>query len=460
MRSIRPIEIAQALTFVRMDQGGSLIRLLTLDGFSFVKKSLRGRRVFEASLITKNIDEILRLVRGVVGLAILLTILTAIVIPQVLPVTGNSFVNAKLEWIRTPIEGDLDFVEIKAGDKIDKGMVLGAVTNQRADDLLLSQLNSEKLNLESVLLTLEKRREHLKVRQHDLSVRVADSLKGLQYKTRIQLELIENEIFSAAEELDSISERLDRYRKANSDYDGDVSFAVVSRSRIESLADRKMELQIFLAGQRKSMSLMQSKLDSVVSGSFISEDTPLEQQQLIDVDHSLASVELELSSVQLKSDRLSAQIESRKQLLTKNTRYELVSGVSGTVWDIGFPNGSYVNRGDSVVAIADTDTVSVEGNFHQRYLDNINIGDPATIDLMGSRQRISGTVTEIKIRDQVKSADLSAFNLSNPESNEFKVVVSFDGDQSKDVYIGQRARLIISKSRSSRIPSLLLFFNR
>ena len=160
----------------------------------------------------------------------------------------------------------------------------------------------------------------------------------------------------------------------------------------------------------------------------------------------------------IRSNKLQAQIATRLERLKTNSYYELVAGVAGTMWDIGFPNGSYVNHGDSVVAIADTDTLSVEGNFHQRYLDNIKVGYPATISLMGSREKLGGVVTEVKIRDQIKSADLSAFNLDSPATNEFKVVVKLDDRQNNDLYIGQRAKVIISKSRSSIIPSLLLFF--
>jgi len=100
----------------------------------------------------------------------------------------------------------------------------------------------------------------------------------------------------------------------------------------------------------------------------------------------------------------------------------------------------------------------VEGNFHQRYLDNIAVGDPVTIDLLGSRETFSGTVLELKIRDEIKSADLSAINPDSPAANEFNVVVRIE-EHSHKLHIGQRAKVIISKSSTSIIPSILLFFD-
>lgn len=403
-------------------------------------------------------DKFLRVVRALIGSAILLTIVTAILIPQLMPVSGNSFVNAKLEWIRTPIEGDLAFSSINVGDKVAKGTVLGTVTNPRADDYFLNQLNSEISGLESALFSLNNRKKHLTERREILKVKVDDSLLSLQDKSQIRLEIVENELASAISEKAAIEKRIARYEKANANYKGEESYAVISRASIESLGDREKELQTSIISQTATINLLKSNLESALSGTFISENTPLEQQQLLEIEHSLANIDSEIESMTIRSNKLQAQIATRLERLKTNSYYELVAGVAGTMWDIGFPNGSYVNHGDSVVAIADTDTLSVEGNFHQRYLDNIKVGYPATISLMGSREKLGGVVTEVKIRDQIKSADLSAFNLDSPATNEFKVVVKLDDRQNNDLYIGQRAKVIISKSRSSIIPSLLLFF--
>ncbi len=458
MRIVKLIKEIQEIGFHRIDQGDYI---LAKKKSGWLKNPLETWRFsIDKKLSCLGTDSILRAVRVTVGSMILLTISIAILIPQILPVSGNSYVNAKLEWIRTPIEGELRFVDIKVGDDIKQGEILGTINNQRADDAFLNQLVSEKSSLESTLLVLVQQREQLLIRQQELSERIGESLTNLTGKTRIHLELIENELFLAAEELALIDTRVARYQKANADYDGEELFAVVSRSQLESLEERKIELKASFASGRKTMRLLQDKLDSAISGTFVSEETPLEHQQLLAVELSIATLESELSALQLKSNKLSTLIDSRKQHLQMTTHYELLAGVTGTVWDMGFSNGSYVNRGDSVVALAATDTITVEGNFHQRYLDNIVVGDPATIHLMGSKQRLKGTVTDVKIRDQVKSADLSAFNLASPETNEFKVVVAFDANQSESVYIGQRAKVIVSKSASSIVPSLLLFFSR
>ena len=81
--------------------------------------------------VSLHLDKILRVIRTMAGTVILLTIVSAILIPQVLPVSGNSFINARLEWIRTPIDGDLSLENLKIGDSIEKGALIGKITNER-----------------------------------------------------------------------------------------------------------------------------------------------------------------------------------------------------------------------------------------------------------------------------------------------------------------------------------------
>jgi len=406
-----------------------------------------------------NTDKILRAIRVTVGALILLTIITAILIPQVLPVSGNSFINAKLEWIRTPIDGDLSFSDLKIGDYIPEGRVLGTITNERIDDYFLNQLKMERSAIESALFSLDSRKGLLEKRSNVLQSKVRESLLNIEEVTKARLSMVKGDLARTMEEKAGTRELVRRYKKANRDYKGEESFAVVSRDKLEHLLRTEKELQAKIGRQKTDYILLSSSLESVLAGNYVSENTPVEQQQLLDTKKQLTNIASEIEVLTLKKNKLSTQVSARVELLNRNNHFDLLAGVSGTVWDIGFPDGSYVNHGDSIVAIADTGTLSVEGSFHQRYLDNIEVGDPVTIDLLGSSEKLNGTASELKIRDQIKSADLSAINVDSPAANEFNVVVAINEQHSSELHIGQRAKLIISKSSSSLIPSILLFFD-
>ena len=433
------------------------------------KKNVSGSSRFEslsksvksagASLFSKHLDVVLRFVRASVGAIILITIVSSILIPQVLPVSGNSFINAKLEWIRTPIDGDLSFGDLKIGDVVTRGTVLGTVTNERADDYFLNQLKAEKSGIESSLFALERRRVLLIDRSDVLKSKVNDSLSNIKETTNLRLSMLKNNLARSMEEKLAIRELIRRYEKANKDYPGEESFAVVSQAALQKLLKDEQSLQATIDHYKTEFELLTTNLESVLTSSYVSESTPVEQRQLLDIERQLMNIESEIEVLTQKNKKLSSRVSLRETELSKNNHYDLVAGVSGTIWDIGFPDGSYVSHGDSLVAIADTATLGVEGNFHQRYLDNVEVGDSVTVNLMGSSETLNGTVSEVKIRDQIKSADLSAINLDSPAANEFNVVVGIDDKHGRELYIGQRAKVIISKSSSSIIPSILLFFD-
>lgn len=441
---------------IRVDGRNSLLAKAESIG-SVLSRSV----VFTRSrLIAEKLDKILRMVRAVVGGIIILTITSAMLIPQLLPVSGNSIVNAKLEWIRTPIEGDLNFAGYKVGDSVFKGQIVGSINNKRADDSFLNQLRAEQTTLESVMFSLDQKYLQLGQRKQDLTARVSMLLEGFREQTRIRVSRMQTELAFSYEEISEVDSRIERYEKANRDYSTTEDYSIVSRATLEDLYVRQTELNAVISSRINTLEILEAEFQAAANGSYSGDATPPEQLQLIDIEQALLAVSAERNSLTMKSDNLKIKVDERLEFLNRNRNHNLRARVTGKLWDVGYADGSYVHNGDSIFAIADTESLSVEANFHQRYLDNIKVGDHATIDLMGSSEKLTGKVREVRIRDQVKSTDLSAFSVLRPQLNEFKVLVTLDKDQKHVPHIGQRAKVIISETASSVAPRLLLFFNR
>ena len=413
-----------------------------------------------AKISAEQTDRIFRLLRSLTGAVILITIVAGILLPQVLPVSGNSIVNARLSWHRTPIDGDWSINEYKVGDVISKGSVIGAIENIRADDSFLNGLKLEESALKTTLLAMQRRLQSFENKRDELKHKISDSLKNLQSKTDVQVESIRTEIDFYVKQNNEIDEKINRYENANREFPGSEPYAVVSRSVLETLHTSRAEIEATINSQLNIIFTLRSALQTAVNGSYTSENTPLEQQQLNDVEQSILAVESEIQSLILRKEKLLVDIANREKHYQRNKSHDLVSQVSGTLWDIGFADGSYVNSGDSLIAVADTNSLVVEAIFHQRYLDNVAVGDHATVDLMGSDQRLTGRVSEVRIRDQVKSMDLRAFNFTTPDSDEFKVVVTIDEGLVNTPRVGQRSKVIINRSSSRLVPNILLFVNR
>ena len=132
---------------------------------------------------------------------------------------------------------------------------------------------------------------------------------------------------------------------------------MVSRSVLETLHTSRAEIEATINSQLNIIFTLRSALQAAVNGSYTSENTPLEQQQLNDVEQSILAVESEIQSLVLRKEKLSVDIANREKHYQRNKSHDLVSQVSGTLWDIGFADGSYVNSGDSLIAVADTNSL-------------------------------------------------------------------------------------------------------
>jgi multidrug resistance efflux pump len=71
------------------------------------------------------------------------------------------------------------------------------------------------------------------------------------------------------------------------------------------------------------------------------------------------------------------------------------SPVNGWVTNMLARRGDYATAGQNVISITDADSFWVDGYFEGSNLDQIHIGDPAEIKLMGYRQILHGHVESI-----------------------------------------------------------------
>jgi RND family efflux transporter MFP subunit len=90
--------------------------------------------------------------------------------------------------------------------------------------------------------------------------------------------------------------------------------------------------------------------------------------------------------------------------------------VNGRVANVTLRPGAYVTVGKGVFALIDSDTLRVEGYFEETKLDNIKVGDVATIQLMGNGRRLQGRVESIAggIEDRERSDGSTLLANVNP----------------------------------------------
>jgi multidrug resistance efflux pump len=94
-------------------------------------------------------------------------------------------------------------------------------------------------------------------------------------------------------------------------------------------------------------------------------------------------------------------------------RTEIRSPVNGWVTNLLAQLGDYANVGQNEISVVDADSFWVDGYFEETNLDRIQVGDPASVKLMGYSQIVRGHVGSIARGINVANAQPNGQGLAN-----------------------------------------------
>jgi multidrug resistance efflux pump len=95
------------------------------------------------------------------------------------------------------------------------------------------------------------------------------------------------------------------------------------------------------------------------------------------------------------------------------SRTRIVSPVNGYITNLLVQTGDYATAGQKTLAIVDRDSFWIEGYFEETLLENIHIGDPARVALMGYTTVLKGHVVSIARGISVPNAQSDSSGLAS-----------------------------------------------
>jgi len=125
----------------------------------------------------------------------------------------------------------------------------------------------------------------------------------------------------------------------------------------------------------------------------------------------------ELQEGESKVEELSAQLRGtlvERDLARLNlARTTVRSTVNGVVTNLELEPGDYASVGHQVMALVDSDSIYVDGYFEETKLPLIRLGDHATVNLMGLKAILRGTVIAIAAAIDDRERNASSTDLAN-----------------------------------------------
>ena len=127
----------------------------------------------------------------------------------------------------------------------------------------------------------------------------------------------------------------------------------------------------------------------------------VEQQQTFETSAIAAQAQYQQAQANLDQARVNLE------------RTEIRSPVNGYVTNLLAQRGDFANVGTNVISLVDADSYWIDGYFEETNLAPIQVGDPATIKLMGYSQIIRGHVGSIARGINVANAQPNGQGLAN-----------------------------------------------
>jgi hypothetical protein len=147
-------------------------------------------------------------------------------------------------------------------------------------------------------------------------------------------------------------------------------------------------------------------------------------------------------------DELGKQIDSARNYNKADQAYELTTPIEGIVWHRRAVSGELLGDGQVAAEVADVDSLYVEAYFRRDFLNQIVIGDHASIYLVGGGRFIEGEVVDIQVQESM-ARGAKIINTAELDKSLLNVKIEAHGDKLKPKDIGQLAKVLVSNGHPS-----------
>lgn len=383
--------------------------------------------------------------------------LWALLLPPFFPSSSDAVVNTRKIFIEAPRDGVVSTLAVTPRTHVLEGDILTGIS------LDLTEIRRELLELEfaheRLTTQMQSSEERLKYLQNSLQ-RNKQDLQERQERTTASLkteqEGLEESIVILREEQRLLKEDEQRIKSL-------LDKGIVTKARWGDVNQRVVEGARRLQDAINRRNRIAKELDLATDGFFLSDpDTASysspSENVVSTLNYEVRTVEAELLEHRLKLKETTRLIENLKTFLKSSQIQEITSPVDGLIWTIQSVEGQTISSGQSLMEIANRQSVFVEAFFHRFYEDSISPGDYAFISLNGRKEQLRGRVIDVQLQEH-GSPNLNIINSVAPDSSMLRVILHVDGEKLDPEMVGRLGKAVITSSRPGWINRSLVWIS-
>ncbi len=360
--------------------------------------------------------------------------------------SDNAVVTAYVSSLRVPIEGTLHDFRAAVGAHVSAGQLLGHVDNSRANEERLHDLETAQREASGQASAVSGEAETLEAERDRLLRRAAVHAKAVSL--RLGMQSAEAEKLLAEKEATLAEARTELQRADDLHANGIVSQASLDRVK----AQHKVALED-VAAQKAQIAVLQGEGDAASRGIFtepgFGNDVSYSTQRVDEIDLQLAHLRQSSATLNMHADNLRSDVTVESEYTGLMHRADLVSPITGTIWQVQAQDGERLSTGDAVAQLVDCKQQFLLAAFPQAQLSHLDLGGEARVKMSGESRVQRANILSVSEQPD-ESQKLAADTILSSKERMAVVRLAFVTDASADTpcAVGHAAQVLLPKKRT------------
>ncbi|SFJ53112.1 Multidrug resistance efflux pump [Bosea sp. OK403] len=333
----------------------------------------------------------MKLFRILIGVVLLLGGLFVLVGEYFAGTSADATINARINVIRAPIEGQVSLAVRSIGARVNAGELVADIADERFDTARLLDLERDRDNQQIELRRIATQKTALSQARAGFAAQLADYQKG-------RVSQIEARIAEGRAAQDAALARLREADGALKRANDLSSRGVQTAANLERARAAQDVAQQDLESARQRSNYLATELTSARGGVFIGDsynDAPFSSQRVRELDLRLAELAAEQEQIEARSAQFERQIRAERVRVSRLTSATLNARVAGMAWDFLVDDGEYARRGQDLVKLVDCRSLVVTASVTEALYDSLSIGTSVQFRLFGDDRIFDGTITRL-----------------------------------------------------------------
>jgi len=366
---------------------------------------------------------------------------------QILTTTSlEGTVTSPLVTLRAPIDGRVSMDTLMTGKNVTASDALISIDDPRVD-------NRPRSELQAKLAATSERASALVVQLESLSqliARLNDRNQQHRHATIARIESMMEEARAQYSSAEAVVERTQDELRRQKTLAGN-GYAAQAKLEDTNLAGQqaKFDAERLLATLGRLTVELKAAQDGIMLGEGYS-DAPYSQQRIDELTVRLIELRAQQAAAENTKRELASELDAETEHL-KTLRSAVVSSpISGVIWTVYVTDGAEVTRNAPLAQVVDCRRSFVEATLPESLYDEVGIGDPVRLKLLGNSREIGGIVRAVRGHSAVVDRKDAAW-LVPQRSETMTVTVEIDrqglAEASQGVcQVGRTAKVYFEKS--------------